>query len=143
MPNLLGAKETPCFRMYDAWMDLGTDGTLKNSISNGLRQPDVMTVSFTIGSNQNAKEHKFFIIPNQVKNGVEWTLTYMFLGFIKKVLPCFTATECEEPSFQAMLVQGNVLISWCMVIAKYFDTNEKRIKQILLKEQTHCTLRVL
>jgi len=41
--------------------------------------------------------------------------------------------EREEPGFQAkcfelwgMLVQGNALTAWSMVIAEYFDTNEKK-----------------
>ena len=87
----------------------------KNSISDGLKQPKTIMITFTIGSNQNAKEHKVFIVPDQGKFGVEWMLAHTYRDFVKKVLPHFTMAEREEPGFQAkcfelwgMLVQGNV-----------------------------------
>jgi len=119
--------------MYNAWTELGADSTPKNSISDGLKQPETIMITFTIGSNWNAKEHKVFVIPDQVKFGVEWTLAHTHLDFIKKVLPRFTMTEREEPGFQAkcfelwgMLVQCNALTAWSMVVAEYFDTDEKK-----------------
>ena len=52
--------------------------------------------------------------------------------FIKKVFPCFTMVEREEPGFQAkffelwgVFVQGNALTAWSMVVAEHFDTDEK------------------
>jgi hypothetical protein len=99
----------------------------------GLKQPETITITFTIGSNRNEKEHKVFVVPDQGKFGVEWTLTHTYPDFIKKVLPRFTTAEHEEPGFQAMcfelwgmLVQGNALTAWSMVVAKHFNTDEKK-----------------
>ena len=93
----------------------------------------MITSTFTIGSNQNAKEHKVFIVPNQGQFCVEWTLAHMYPDFVKKVLPQFTMAEREEPGFQVkcfelwgMLVQGNALTAWSMVVAEHFDTGEKK-----------------
>jgi len=99
MANLLRAKENPCFGMYNAWTELGADGTPKNSISDGLKQPETIRITFTIGSNRNAKEHKVFVVPDQGKFGVEWTLAHTYPDFTKKVLPRFTTAEHEEPGF--------------------------------------------
>ena len=119
--------------MYNAWTELGADGILKNSILDGLKQPKTITITFTIGSNQNAKEHKVFVIPNQGKFGVEWTLAHTYPDFVKNVLLHFTIMEREEPGFQAkcfelwgMLVQGNALTAWSMVVAEHFDTDKKK-----------------
>ena len=45
MANLLRAKENPCFGMYNAWTELRADGTPKNSISDGLKQPETITIT--------------------------------------------------------------------------------------------------
>jgi hypothetical protein len=118
--------------MYNASTELGADGTPKNSISGGLKQPETITITLTIGLNRNVKEHKVFVVPDQGKFGVEWTLALTYPDFTKNVLPRFTMAECEEPGFQAMcfelwgmLVQGNALTAWSMVVAKHFDTDEK------------------
>jgi hypothetical protein len=71
MANLLQAKENLCFGMYNAWTELGADGTPKSSILDGLKQPEKITVTFMIGSNQNTKEHKAFVMHNQGKFGAE------------------------------------------------------------------------
>ena len=133
MANLLQAKENPSFGMYNAWTELGTNGTPKNSISDGLKQPEMITITFTIGSNRNVKEHKVFVVPDQGKFGVEWTLAHTYPDFTKTVLPGFSTAEREEPGFQAkcfelwgMLVQGNALIAWSMVVAEHFDTDEQK-----------------
>ena len=55
-----------------------------------LEAANTITITFTIGSNQNAKEHKVFVVPDQGKFGVEWTLAHTYPDFTKKVLPCFT-----------------------------------------------------
>jgi hypothetical protein len=70
--------------MYNAWTELGTNGISKNSISDGLKQLKTIRITFTIGSNQNAKEAS--VVPDQQKFGLEWTLTYTYLEFIKKVI---------------------------------------------------------
>ena len=51
MANLLQAKENPCFGMYNVWTELGANGTPKNSILDGLKQPETITIMFTIGPN--------------------------------------------------------------------------------------------
>ena len=94
MANLLRAKENPCFGMYNAWTELGTKGTPKNSILDGLKQPEAITITFTIGSNRNAKEHMVFVVPDQGKLGVEWTLEHTYPDFTKKVLSQFTMADC-------------------------------------------------
>ena len=135
MANLLRAKENPCFGMYNAWTELGTDGIPKNSILDCLKQPETITITFTIGSNRNAKEHKVFVVPDQGKFGVEWMLAHTYPDFVKKVLPHFSMVECEEPRFQAkcfelwgMLVQGNALTTWSLVIAKHSTSMERRMQ---------------
>ena len=90
MANVLRADENPCFGMYNAWTESGANGIPKNSISDGLKQPKTITIIFTIGSNQNAKEHKVFIVPDQGKIGVERTLAHVYPDFVKKVLLRFT-----------------------------------------------------
>ena len=57
--------------MYNAWTELGANGTPKNSILDGLKQAEMITIMFTIGSSQNAKEHKVFIVTNKGKFGVK------------------------------------------------------------------------
>jgi hypothetical protein len=97
--NLVQAKENPSFGMYNAWTELGDYDTLKNSISDGSKQPETITNTFAIGSNPNVKEHKVFVIPDQGKFGIDWTLVHNYSDYVKKVLPCLA--EHEEPRFQA------------------------------------------
>ena len=88
-----GSSEDQAERSNDDVSKLGANGIPKNSISDGLKQPETITITFTIGSNQNVKEHKVFVVPDQGKFGVEWTLTHMYTNFIEKVLPFFTMAE--------------------------------------------------
>ena len=72
---------------------MGANGIPKNSILDGLKQPKTIMVTFAIGSNQNATEHKVFVIPDQGKFGVEWTLAHTYPDFVKKVLLHFIMAE--------------------------------------------------
>ena len=79
------------------------------------------------------KEHKVFIVPNQGRFSIEWMLAHRYPDLVKKVLPHFATGEREEPRFQAkcfelwgMLVQGNALTVWSMVVTEHLDTNEKK-----------------
>ena len=81
------------------------------------------TVTFMTGFNQNTKEHKVFIVNNQGKFGVNWMLAHTYLDFVKKDLPHFNTAKHKETGFHAkyfelwgMLVQGNALTSWSMII---------------------------
>jgi hypothetical protein len=58
--------------------------------------------------------------------------------------------ECEEPRFQAkcfelwvMLVQGNALTAWSIVVAKHFDANEKKYAENVIKQTITLCLKSL
>jgi hypothetical protein len=70
--------------MYNAWMESGTDGTPKNTIC--LKHPKMITIIFMLGSDQNAKEHKVFIMSDQGILGSKWILPHTYPDFVKKVL---------------------------------------------------------
>jgi len=64
-----------------------------------------------------------FIVNNQGKFGVNWMLAHTYLDFVKKDLPHFNTAKHKETGFHAMyfelwgmLVQGNALTSWSMII---------------------------
>jgi hypothetical protein len=51
----------PQFNWYTRWIPLGADGTKDKLIKEGLRQPDLIKISFKKG----AKEITGHVVPNQ------------------------------------------------------------------------------
>jgi hypothetical protein len=77
MSDLIKVQNTPQFNWCTRWMSLGANGTLDNLIKEGLKQPNLIKISFKKG----AKEITGHVAPDQAQFGTEYFLAFTPLDF--------------------------------------------------------------
>jgi hypothetical protein len=80
--DLVKAQNLPQFRWYTPWMPLGADGMPGKLIKEGLKQPNLLKVSFEKGT----KEITSHVAPNQAQFGTEYVLVHRLPNFKSKIL---------------------------------------------------------
>jgi hypothetical protein len=67
MSDLVKAQNTPQFNWYTCWTSLGADGTPDKLIQEGLKQPDLIKISFEKNSKDlKSKEITGHVAPDHV-----------------------------------------------------------------------------
>ena len=72
MSDILKAQTSPQFNWYNKWTHLDADGMSDKTIEEGLKQPDWITVSFTV----NKKDYTGLVVPDQAHFGPEYYLAF-------------------------------------------------------------------
>ena len=131
------------------WTELGPDCTPKNSISDSLKQPETITITFTIGSNRNAKEHKVFVVPDQGKFGVEWALTPLIWTSPRRLFHDSLWRNTKNPDSKPSA--SNFGTCWCKAmlsphgvwsLPSILMPTKRRVQRMHSNNQSDCTLRV-
>jgi hypothetical protein len=118
MSDLVKAQNTPQFNWYTCWMSLGANGMPDNLIEEGLKQPNLIKISFEKG----AKEITGHVTPNQDWFGAEYFPAYTLPNFKSKILTQLLDTQNDNSpllfSLMGQCFQDVGLTKWTSIVAK-------------------------